>query len=748
MKSFFSELTEEQNRTLWRKCLELHSFQENEEEMKQNLTDLRNSFLLLSVHHEYRSPWAIKKHDSKNETLAQIFAKNDPSSDNLVTISDKTIYNFIQTLYNDRKNLLLHFVSDERISAQRITCDIHSCQMTLGSFIATLIIPSFYGHFLGNENINAFIEAVGIVFDAYAHDPIPFLTYFDNSFICDVLRQFFFSPLMRPYVGEQFTVFYEFFASKRGDAYHYTRIQRFFTLFLKEMAQPIAVSPPFIRRLFARICEKHEENKEKVIMSVIIYCIVTNMISYPTAYSVYPLTSGLKEETNEFIQLVKFYCAFVSGLPLSQAILNSNTPVKDTEQVDPSYIHNLVDALLTPTAQDSLMPEIENVVISMVSVHFLAKFEENYEVQTSLQENRRHPETVLNFAMNSPPTINNEKEEAKKSSNERKKGKKKQNDIQLLVNLFISKDPNGFIDNYSPSNRSIIFYLMKNMADSLNYDSILSILDRQSKEETDFLISTHTKIDFLSRSIDLTRNAISASEAKFANDIVTSIMSSDSSIMNEIEKKKSQMMNDPNIFASFITSHLDSFLSKNAWCSPMMRMVARRFHAQVMRSFGTSDFLRERFQLIHTDQNFINQKNHFLATLEQNGLDEKVAKIVKYKDILAAAQTTVLRACLFENPLESAKLIVLSLFVVEDLFIFEFGEPPEANQLMPLLANLFISSPIPNPLSFGEWLAHFLQKLMQSRPEWFSDESMMPLEHYFQFNVWIQDMLQSLENSK
>ena len=352
--------------------------------------------------------------------------------------------------------------------------------------------------------------------------------------------------------------------------------------------------------------------------------------------------------------------------------------------------------------------------------------------------------------MNSPSSSNvdNSSENLKKNQNDKKKAKKKPNEIQLLVNLFKSKNPDSFSNNNSPANRATILYLSKFMPSSLNYDSILSTLEKQSNEETSFLISAHNKINILSRAINLTKNAISASEAKFANDIVNIIMSNDSSIMNEIEKKKSQMINDPNVFASFITSHLDSFLSKNAWCSPMMRMVARRFHAQVMRYFSTFAFLEEKSQLILTDQKFINQKQHFLANLEQNGLDEKVAKIVKCKDILAAAQTAVLRACLFENPLESAKLIVLSLSVVEDLFIFEFGEPPEANQLMPLLANLFISTPIPNPLSFGEWLAHFLQKLMQSKPEWFSDDSMVPMEHYFQFNAWIQDMLQSLENSK
>ena len=200
-------------------------------------------------------------------------------------------------------------------------------------------------------------------------------------------------------------------------------------------------------------------------------------------------------------------------------------------------------------------------------------------------------------------------------------------------------------------------------------------------------------------------------------------------------------------FANFIISHLETFQSKNQWAVPMMRMIARRFHAQVMKSFPISLFASTKNQLTLTDQKFLIQKFKFLESLEENGIDESVEKIVSCKDILAAAQTAVLRACVFENPLESAKQIVLGLFVVEDLFTFEFGAPPEANQLMPLLANLFILSPIPNPFSFGEWLAHFLQKLMELKPEWFSDDSMRSMEHYFQFNLWMKDMLLSFDKS-
>jgi hypothetical protein len=143
------------------------------------------------------------------------------------------------------------------------------------------------------------------------------------------------------------------------------------------------------------------------------------------------------------------------------------------------------------------------------------------------------------------------------------------------------------------------------------------------------------------------------------------------------------------------------------------------------------------------DQLFLSKKMTLLAGLEKAGLDPSVERMIRSKEVFANAQHAVLRACLLENPVESATQIVLSLFVLEDLFVFQCGEPPEANQLMPLLANLFILSPTPTPLSFGKWLSHFLQPLLTAKPEWFSDDSLRPLEHYFQFNAWIEDMLES-----
>lgn len=749
MSSLFSTINKEQYQELWTKCLELHSFQEQEDSLLRIHDELKDRFLLLSINHEYRSPWAIQQHIS----VAKVFAQKD-ITESLIPITNKKVLTFFQDIYKDRKTLLLHFITDERVSSQQLLGNkLHSCQIPIDSFISTFIIPSFYGHFLGNENLDDFIEAVGIVFDSYSHDPIPFLTSFDNSFICNVLRQFFFSPLIRPTIGEQFTVFYNYFTSNyelntsnpwESDSSHYTRIQTFFNLFLKELADPISVSPPFLRRLFSRICHKYHHLKEKVIMTVVIYCIACNMISYPTAYSVFPLTSNYKEQTAEFIQLIKYYCAKVSDLPIPSSVITKNAPILPEQQIEHAHIHKLVDRLLAPVVNDIVMPEIEPIGISKGAATFLAQFEENYEVLQILEDTKFPPETILSISVNQ--TMNSDQNTLILNNNKFMKNRPKcTKELEYLISIFSAKTPNSFIQP-PPQTKALQLFVEKNLPSSFDifHENIVKYLN----DEISFIIQTHPQINGLKRSIELTEKAIAASSARFANDIVDLLMSSDPTIQTELDKKKTLMMNDSVLFANFITTHLDSFFSKNTWCSSLTRMVARRFHAQIMGFFSLTEFIKEKKQLELIEQKFIFQKAKFLANLDSNGVDESVAKILNCKDILGLAQRPVLLACRFENPLESAKQIVHSLAVVEDLFVFEFGAMPEANQLMPLLANLFISSPMPNPLIFGEWLSHFLQNLMQSRPKWFFDDSMMPIEHYFQFNEWMKDMIQSLDSPK
>ena len=136
-----------------------------------------------------------------------------------------------------------------------------------------------------------------------------------------------------------------------------------------------------------------------------------------------------------------------------------------------------------------------------------------------------------------------------------------------------------------------------------------------------------------------------------------------------------------------------------------------------------------------------NHKAELISQLEGNSLDGSVSRIVDFKPAFAIAQAPVLRACQYASPIESVRKIVLSIAAVEDLFVFAFGERPEANQLMPMLARLFITTPVPAPLMFGRWLAHFVQVPLQMRSEWFGDAEMAPLEHYFQFNQWIEEMV-------
>ena len=774
MLKILPSIDSESYKCLHSKCLELKSFFDHNARLVDRLNALRDTFLILIVHHEFRSPWAINR-PIKDVLIEKIFARHFPDHDKIVENRDPVLHNFVQDVLQKREELLLHFASDERVASKRATVEMHSCKISLDNFIATFVVPPFFGHFLGLGSVNAFIESLGIVFDAYSHDLQPFLASFDNSFLCSTLRQFFFSPLVRPYVGEQFTVFFDFFSSnkKAADGQQYTRIQRFFSWFLKEFATPIKVSPGSLRKLFIRITEKYAyEDKTKIIMTVVVYCIVVNLVTYPTAYNVFPVTSSVNGETPESIQIMKFYCASVCGLPIPHSLAKM-PQVQEVEFVDYSLIKNLVDSLLFPYTDEEITPEMPNVAIPLGALRYLAKFEENSEVYNTIKaktnvttesimkfrfDNDRYSQKKKNTENKNPePKINSNVENSENSNKEEilDENKEKEDEKQakssnfrhnkefdLAIELFASRNPNGF-SNLSPKMRAIQLDLANKKID---FEEISSYIDLLANEEKEKLFALQVKIEILNHSIDLTKQANIASEAIFANNIVNGMMT-DMNIYNELEKKKTLLMNDSTAFANFIISHLETFQSKNQWAVPMMRMIARRFHAQVMKSFPISLFASTKNQLTLTDQKFLIQKFKFLESLEENGIDESVEKIVSCKDILAAAQTAVLRACVFENPLESAKQIVLGLFVVEDLFTFEFGAPPEANQLMPLLANLFILSPIPNPFSFGEWLAHFLQKLMELKPEWFSDDSMRSMEHYFQFNLWMKDMLLSFDKS-
>jgi hypothetical protein len=566
-----------------------------------------------------------------------------------------------------------------------------------------------------------FIEAIGLTFDCFAHDPHPFFANFDGSFLCYVLRQFFFSPLLREFVGEQFTIFFDFLSCmKRSDGVAYPRIQRCFSLFLNELRGPIPTCP-FLRALFRRISREFED-KSHCIMVVIIYAVLMNMMLWPTCYAVLPLTSNYSEETAESVRVIKFYCAHESHLPIPDS-LASFTPIAGHDGIDYQLVQAVVDDLLAPGEIGEMGPEMDIVTMPLAAAQFLAQFEEG---QTASKAVDYAPEQLVSFvvakAAAAPPETNRE--------------------FALVAELMNNVHPDAPVP-LTPRCEAIRRFLGKQC---LDYSKIAEIAVERCEACYSAVIALQTRMVWLERAYGNLKSAIAAADTQFVNAIANGIMR-DSALMNELEKKKNTMKSDSSTFTSFFVSHMDAFAQKNQGFAPFLAMIARRFHAMLMTNFPLS-VMSEDAKQRHVDRLFLARKMKLLASLERTGIDSNVERIIKSKEIFSHAQQAVLRACLFENPVESATQIVLSLFVVEDLFVAQFGCPPEANQLMPLLANLFILSPMPTPLSFGRWLSHFFQPLMQAKPEWFDDESLRPLEHYFQFNEWMATHLDAVSRSE
>ena len=716
-------LSDDEYRSLWMKCRQLVSLEEEEKDLEDRLERGKTVFAANAIHREFRSPWVIEGR-KKKVLLEKIFATTLTSDEpEIVDIDEGQLFNFVQEVYRNRVSKICELAIDKAIRKKNGSVVVNSCEVDIANFAATFAIPPIFGHFLGKENMMDFIEAVGGTFDNFANDQDAFLASFDESFLSLVLREFFFSSVLRPYVGEQFTAFFDFFSCvKRAEGVQYTRIQRFFSLFLSELTNSIR-GCPFLRVFFARITREFQD-KSRVIMTVILSSIVSYIMAYPRAYGVVPLTANYSEDILESVSVVKYYCTVCSGLQLS-AKYASMTPVQEWEKIDTGLINRLVEELLKPgVILDG--PEVESVFIPMQALLFLAKFS-----SLIVPEAERKRFMSLEGAILRVPVIKTQQPPACSALWD--------SDVKLMLELMTSHHLE-MASPVIPRIKAIQAYFSVHPP---NIAKVTRVIDESCELLSKSVIQLQARVSGINRVIDCAKKAVVAADTSFVNAIAQSIYTKHG-VVSEIEKKKNAIWKDGNIFATFVCNTVDKFYQKNQWAGPFIPMIARRFHSVLMNHFKLTDFCDKEHQLFLDDQKFLSLKPKILKNLEQNGLDECVQKITSAKTILDIAQMAVMRACLFENPIESARQIVLSLFVVEDLFVFEFGVQPEANQLMPLLANLFIETPIPTPLCFGRWMSHFLQSAIRLKPDWFLDNEFRSLEHYFQFNAWVADMLQSM----
>ena len=715
-------LADDQYRSLWLKCRQILSLEGEKKDLELELEKSKRVFAVNAIHREFRAPWVIDC-PKKKAPIERIFASHQPSDDPAVPVVDEgQIFNFLQDAYRNRISKVCELAINDTIKRNRDLILMNSCETHVADFAATFAIPPLFGHFLGKSNITDFIEAVGGTFDNFASDQETFLTTFDGSFLCLVLREFFFSSVMRPFVGEQFTAFFDLFSlMKKADGVQYTRAQRFLSLFLSELTGSIS-GCPLLRVLFTRVSREFND-KTQVIMTVIVYSIIGYMMAYPRAYGVVPLTANYSADTHESVHFVKYYSIVCSGLAVPKRYA-SFTPVQDWETIDSSLIEKLVEELLRPgVIADG--PELETVYIPMRALLFLAKFSGVLVQEAELKRLREMEETIVMV-----PVVRSEKSSLFCPCD---------SDVKLILELMTSQHLEMDLPMTSRT-KAIRVYFSLHPPD---IEKVSRVIEESCQSLSERVIGLQASLSGMNRAIQCAKQAVAAADTYFVNAIAYAIYTK-YNIANEVEKKKNAMWKDGEMFANFVCNTIDAFAQRNPWAKSFVPMIARRFHSLVMTHFKLSDFCDKEPQLFLDDQKFLSMKPQILQNLEEKGLDPCVEKLVSAKNIFDIAQMAVMRACLFENPIESARQIVHSLFVIDDLFVFEFGVQPEANQLMPLLANLFISTPIPSPLCFGRWMNQFLQPAIRKKPDWFLDQELRPLEHYFQFNAWIEDMLKSM----
>ena len=696
---------------VWENCAELLSEFETFSDLKQIAEDLKQSIVLFSYHFRYRLPWMCAK-PLRSGTTERLFAQHRPENDNIFRPDDIEIIDFMKKVSKNKLSIIKNIAMSITTNKATQTV-IHGIECSNESFIASMIIPSLFGFFIGQKNIRDFIESIGIAFDYFASIP-GFLENFPNSFLCRVLREFFFAPFIREFVGEQDTIFTNFFLYNKVHGYskNYTKYQRFTDLFFTELKRSLSVADSFIKELFQRITRKYDAFQ--LIVVVITNSIILPLISFPTVFGVLRQNICYKNETVNSLNLLRYYLYSICEIPFNEGF-DGITEIKDHEKVDKKLIEEVAEKIMEPTKQISFCVDgFDEIYINFASVKKLAKilgatFTGNYD---SYKDDRIF---CFSFGIKQDDHIfiDNKK-------------------YNVAVKLFNKIHPTQ-TNIFTPTMRASI-----ELIKDVDLKEFNTSVEGEINKYRSMSIEKKMVIDSLTTILKQTTKAFEIAETSFCFRISSELFET---MKKDVVKKKKLFLNDDVAFCSFLTANVANFSSKNQWMQPLIPNIAKCLLSIITRKLSIDEFVIEHPELPDLDQKFLTGREQMLAHFEEEGYDEKVAFLLKDSDVLIPAASTVLQACVVENPIESSCLIVSALKTVEDLFTFQFGEPPEANQLMPLLANLFLRSSIPNPISFGMWIQHFMQTLLSQHSDWFKSDSLNSIEHYFQFNMWMQDFL-------
>lgn len=710
----FPDLSTAEYAKIYQKVIGLDSYHEQYDDLISQLDSINTDTILYLHHYRYRLPWMIVKH-TRNFQVEKLYSAFRPETDQLKRVDHSEIHEFFHSLVNDRLNILTKLAHNEQILTKSEPVLFNNCEVAIDSFVSSLVVPSLFGNFIGQQNVDDFIESVGRAFDSFDEQPFDFFLNFESSFLCRVLREFFFSPFFREYIGHQFSGFQSFFTFKKtgSEGFSCPRFQSFISLFFQEFMTPLKTAPSFFRKLFRRITAKLTPSH--VIITVILHSLIVPMIGFPTIFSVLPNYQQFQPENSQTVRFLRYYIGIVCGLPLPDDFQDF-PPIETFDRFDSNIVSKLIESLLEP--EPEVLWDIPNFQPNTISAAALKRTAKIFGVNLPSLDNFNDMQILLFSPRKTLRALKLE-------------GNKK---YQLLAHAILKTHPNH-VRQVAPSIRAEI-----SMTKNEDIADFTSAVEKETETILEATVDFQFKVDQMSRILNACMSEFASTEANMCVLFVRAIVE-ENSFKSEYKKKKQQMLANDKVFCTFLVSMIENFVAKNPHASPMISHITKFLLAFLMQSFSLQAFADAHPEMKSLDEKFMLRKQSMLEQFQKNGYDEKVAFLLKSDRILVPALNAVLSSHLYENPVESSKQIVLAVSTVEDLFSFQYNEPPEGNQLMPLLANLFMTSPAPNPLTFSKWLAHFVQPVVKTKPEWFKQDDLHALEHFFQFNAWMEDML-------
>ena len=791
MEPLLPYISQDVYKELWEKAAELASFAKQYNNLKESRSKLKQELLLLQIHHAFRTPFGCKKSSRKLAAEMEL-AKNPPDIDTLKPLTDPVVFNFVKSVIDNRQTLIYRLSDDPRTRVKK-EYGLFTFTQSPIDFFATYAIPPVFGFYSGTSNISDFIDAVGLAFDVNALRPEKFFANFPDSFLCSVLRRFFFSPHFNKYIFAHLTGVYHFFSCfKRKHIDQVSLFASFFTSFLNQMRDVVPGWPGFLRHIFQRISRKFEKNYQ-IVMLVVIYCILCPMMHNPKLYGVVPEACTLPPAPlNNFIQ----FCVGVSDIqtnPTTQSmypttlssspsttsqssLANIQNPVIHREKVrkdsiitptvpppravlltgpsslptpniqqqniqfqqmqneieqlkiaseafERGTIANLVAILLEPADITDCGPEFDESAAPAQAIFALSQYESDVAAKEAVQEllENNTPNTIFVFRVEM-----------------RRRGYTFQESLKLLTELLSSTNP-FYIGDLQP-NLAAIKNTLQNRY--FEYERVISNINNEIQNCLEAICADRGEINELKTMIMDSNTSIHNAETTIATNIVQAMID-DNNVVSDVDRRRNAFRTDQTSVAQFVIWNLDTYLAQNSWIKPFMPLVSRIFHSYIVSEFDLKSYV-ESMKTKDMDDLFSAHKKDLIQKIQSSGVDERTKKILSDPKIFQAAASKLQIASTIDSPSDCTKLISEGLATAENLYTFVNGAVPEANQLMPILATLFVLTEMKSPISFGKWLAAHFKPLIEKRPDWFRDDEGARLEHFFQLNEWICGLLENI----